>query len=377
MKVGVSRYVIALLILPLLAGLPRPACSFSMAQVKQVQDKANECMNRLRTALEDGKDVSAIIPMMKQVKVLGDAGRISEANELLDRILLRFEQLYRPLAENHASAAQLFGNPRRVDIIGLEFGAMEPFISRDGRVLFFNSDEKDTPVSGKDIYYARRVDDLTFRFMGQVQGVNSDVVDGVPTMDRKGNFYFVSVRNYDRRHDFTTVYKGRFRNGQVTDIVPVPELSLKIPGWLNMDIEISADGETLYATQTYFGNGAPPTKSYFIYADLIHGKFHVNENSDTIFKNINTGDLEYAASISSNGLEIFFTRASNLQSVPGFLSYRAVRPGLHEPFGEPEPINAIAGIAEAPAISGDGKRLYYHKKVKGRFYIYTVERLQP
>ena len=353
-------------------GVFQPVFAFTMVEVREVQGKAKLSQEKLRVALEDGKDVSELIPMMKQVKVLGDNKKIKQANVLLDQILIKFDQLYQ---SEYIDSTQVFRNPRKVEIIGLKFGAMEPFISRDGKYLFFNSDKDYTPETDKDIYYAERIDDLTFRFMGEVDGINTHVVDGVPTMDREGNFYYVSVKNYNKRHDFTTVYRGKFKNGQVTDIKPIPELSLQIPGWLNMDIEISTDGKTLYSTQTYFGDGAPPTKSYFFSATFTDDKFIVDNNSHDIFKNINTDDLEYAASISSDGLELLFTRGSGFRSSPKFESFRATRPDINDPFGEPEPIKAITGFAEAPAITDDGRLVYYHKKNKGRFYIYALERI--
>jgi len=366
-----KNIILLLVIITVSGGVLQPVFAFNMTEAREVQKKVKVSQEKLRAALEDGKDVSEIIPMMKQVKVLGDAKNISQANALLDNILLKFEQLNQ---SDDIDPAQIFRNPRKVDIIGLEFSAMEPFISRDGKYLFFNNDKDDTHGTDKDIYYAERIDDLTFRFMGEVEGINSDMVDGVPTMDREGNFYYISAKNYNKRHDYTTAYRGKFKDGRVTDIQPISELSLQTPGWLNMDIEISADGKTIYSTQTYFGDGAPPTKSYIFTATVKDDKYFVDKNSDDIFKNINTNDLEYAASISSDGLEILFTRGSDFRSFPKFTSFRATRHDINTPFSEPEPIKAITGIAEAPSITDDGRLIYYHKKDKGRFYIYVLER---
>ncbi|MBT7950753.1 MAG: hypothetical protein HN764_03950 [Gammaproteobacteria bacterium] len=363
--------VLLLLIIVIPVVISQPVIAVTLAEAKEVQRKAEESLVLLRLALEDGQDVSDIVPMMQQVKVLGDAKKIGQANALLDDILLRFERLAVP---NDLDSQQIFRNPKKVSIIGLKFSAMEPFISRDGKYLFFNSDKNDIPHSDKNIYYAERIDDLTFRYKGEVKGINSDVVDGVPTMDRYNNFYYVSVKNYNRKHDFVTVYRGKFKDGYVKDIRAIPELSLQKPGWLNMDIEISADGLTLYSTQTYFGDGPPPTKSYFFSASLRDNKFFVDDNSEDIFRNINTDDLEYAASISSDGLEIFFTRGSGFRTSPKFASFYASRSDVNSPFGTPEPIKAITGFAEAPAITDEGKLIYYHKFDKDRFYIYALER---
>lgn len=250
---------------------------------------------------------------------------------------------------------------------------MEAFITRDGKFLFFNNNEGDTPGSKKNIYYAKRLDDATFAFMGEIKGVNSDDVDGVPSMNRYGNLYFVSTAHFGRQNGYATVHSGRFNNGQVDHIRSHPELSLNRPGWLNMDIEISADGNTLYATQTYFGAGHPPKRSYFFTAHRTHDRFVIDARSDDIFKHINTVDLEYGAAISSDERELFFTR---LRLVDGasFASYRATRTSKAAAFSAPVRIAAITGIAEAPALAADEQSLYFHKKVGTDFVLYRLVR---
>lgn len=351
--------------------LCQTAFCFTLEEAREVQRKANQSQVLLRAALEQGQDVSAIIPMMKQVKVLGEAHQIDKANALLDSILLRFSELE---TTTDTDTDQIFVNPRKVTIVGLNFSAMEPFISRDSRYLFFNSEKNDPAGGDKNIYYAERIDDITFRYKGEVKGINTKVVDGVPTMDREGNFYFVSIAGYNKANHFNTVYRGKFRDGKVKNIQPLPELSLRSPGWLNMDIEISADGNTLYATQTWFGDGPPPTKSYFFSATRKGDSFIVDNNSEQIFSNINTDDVEYAASISTDQLELFFTRGSDFDSAPAFSSYYSKRDNIHEAFGEPEKIRAITGFSEAPAITDDGSLLYYHKKDGALFHLYVLER---
>jgi hypothetical protein len=55
--------------------------------------------------------------------------------------------------------------PERVTIRGYKGEAMEPFITRDGRYLFFNN--LNDPAVNTNLYYAERVDDLTFEFRGE------------------------------------------------------------------------------------------------------------------------------------------------------------------------------------------------------------------
>jgi hypothetical protein len=154
-----------------------------------------------------------------------------------------------------AAVETVFANPQRVTIRGYDGEAMEPFLSRDGSVLFFNN--LNDPKVNTDLYWAERVDDVTFQFKGEVRGVNTPALEGVASMDRDGMFYFVSTRSYDQTA--STLYRGRFANGNVTGIELVPGISLGKPGIVNFDAEISADGNTLYFVESEFRNGRPKT----------------------------------------------------------------------------------------------------------------------
>ena len=94
-------------------------------------------------------------------------------------------------------------------------------------------------------------------------------------------------------------------------------------------------------------------------------------------QNINTDELEYAASISNDGLELYFTRADVSTAGDQVVGVRfrvlvAKRNRIHEPFGLPHMISSIAGFVEAPTLTADGTTLYYHRRDGERFYIYRV-----
>jgi hypothetical protein len=250
---------------------------------------------------------------------------------------------------------------------------MEVFITGDGHYLFFNNEKGETPKTDKNIYYAERIDDVNFKYKGEIKGINSAAVDGVPTMDRNGNFYFISTVQYNKTHRFATIYSGKFKNGRVRNIKSHPELSLNIPGWLNMDVEISADGNTLYSTQSYFDGGSAPKQSYFIVAHLKNGRFEIDHRSSEIFHNINSGGLEYGASVSPDGLDFYFTRLS-YDNGPELRTYHAARSNKHAAFSVPTAIKAITGFAEAPAVTSDGRLLYFHKKEQKHLGLFVLER---
>lgn len=89
-----------------------------------------------------------------------------------------------------------FQSPAPVTILDCDGDAMEPFLSRDGAILFFNN--RNDPPDQTDLHWAERIDDLTFRYRGRIEGANSAHLDDVPTMARNGRFCFVSPRAYEQ-----------------------------------------------------------------------------------------------------------------------------------------------------------------------------------
>jgi hypothetical protein len=78
-------------------------------------------------------------------------------------------------------------------------------------------------------------------------------------------------------------------------------------------------------------------------------------------------DLEYAASLSSDGLELFYTsmRLADLESGRIRSSiWRSVRQRVQDPFGPPKMISSIGSdsFVEGPSISPDRRTLYYHER---------------
>ncbi len=343
---------------------------------KAVERKTGQAMAYLNDAIETGYDVTHIVPKLRRIKQMGEAGHLEDASALLDDVLTDFEALFAVPSPYDASpqtrAGEKFTNDRVVKIHGYDGDAMEAFVSRDGRYLFFNS--LNTPGSSKDLYYAEKIDPYNFQFMGEIRPVNTPAVEGVPSMDRDGNFFYLSTYAYSNRNR-VTMYQGWFSNGTVNNTAPMPELSLNKAGWLNMDSEISEDGETLYSTHSYFKpRETTPRRSYFFYAKKTVDGFEPQADSSTIFKTINRDTIVYGASLSKNELEIFYTRL-----VPGNLwpeTLTATRTSKNEPFGEPVLIELITGFAEAPTLSEDERLLYYHKKsdITGRFHIHVLQR---
>jgi hypothetical protein len=255
-----------------------------------------------------------------------------------------------------------FGSPQAVNIRGYTGDAMEPFITRDGRYLFFNN--RNDPSVDTNLHYAERVDDLTFDYRGEIKGANSTALDGVASMDRDGNFYFVSTRSYAQT--LSTIYRGRFSGGTVTGVALVPGISLNKSGMVNFDAEISPGGEALFFVDGEFTGGPNPKSADIVVAIRDGAGFRRHPASAQFMSNVNTPALEYAPAISADLLELFFTR--------DLVIYRSVRANRDVPFGVPQRVGAITGTVEGPTLSADGRSLYYHKLDGNRFAIYRVAR---
>ena len=164
-----------------------------------------------------------------------------------------------------------FGAPVPVRILGYHEATqsedgpvrdvMEPFLTRDGKYLFFNN--SNDPSVDTNLHWAQRIDDVTFAYMGEVPGVNTTQLEGTPSVDSEGTLYFVSPRSYGR--SLSTVYRARWQ-GSVAEIDLVPGVSERVPGIVNFDVEVSADGNELIfvAGEFHRGDSLPRT------ADLLH-----------------------------------------------------------------------------------------------------------
>ena len=259
-----------------------------------------------------------------------------------------------------------FTNPQRVVITGYNDHAMEPFLSRDGQYLFFNN--SNDPTVNTNLHWAERIDDLNFRYKGEISGVNTAALEGVPSMDRDNNFYFVSTRSYNQTA--STLYRGTFANGAVSGIELVPGVSTATPGMVNFDAEISPDGRTLYFVDSQFNQSGTPITADIVIAERTGNRFTRASTSAITMALINTPALEYAPAISASGLEIFFTRVEGNNPI----IYTAIRTNTAAPFRAPVRLQAITGYVEAPTLSPDEKSLYFHKKENDRFVIYRVTR---
>lgn len=264
-----------------------------------------------------------------------------------------------------------FRNARRVAIVGYEGSAMEPYISCDGRYLFFNN--RNEPAEQTDILFAERSGEETFRYLGALPGVNlpPPVLDAVPSLDARGELFFVSTRSYEQT--LSTLYRGDFREGTVSAVSLVPgNVSLRQRGWLTMDAEVSRDGGLLYFANARFTGGPVPVEADLSVARRGPEGFSVAADSRAILAALNSSALEYAPATSADGLELFFTRLQG--TTPVIL--RSTRTDPSAAFSAPQPVAGISGFVEAPTLSCDGEVLYHHRLEGNEFHIVRTERVR-
>ena len=264
----------------------------------------------------------------------------------------------------------VFSNPTAVMVTGYTGDAMEPFISKDGQYLFFNN--RNDPSIDTDLYYASRVDDQTFTFLGPVPGVNSPALDAVASLDTLWTFYFVSSRSYATT--LSTIYSGQFSATGVGNVALVSGISMLQPGSVNFDAEISADGQTLWFNDGQFSSTGALEAARIVIAHRQATTFVRQVDSATLLATVNASGLNYAPSVSVDGLELFLTRVDSTTSGATPAIYRATRTDTTSAFAAPELVSGPTGFVEAPSLSADGHLLYFHKMVNGTFVIYHLER---
>lgn len=271
---------------------------------------------------------------------------------------------------NPESDQMQFGQPQKVTVTGYDGIIMEPFLSRDGKTLFFNN--LNNPSVNTNLHIATKINDSVFQYNGELKGVNTEYLEGVPTMDENYKIYYVSTRSYDQT--FSTIYNGDFNNDSISKNELVEGLSKNKAGWVNFDVEVSKDGKYLYFVDGRFDEKGGPYESSIV---LAIKKSEVFERTDEkILENINTSDLEYAACISSNMLELYFTRLDlpiSESSEPQI--YLSTRKSISDPFKKPYKITQITGFVEGPTISPDDKTIYYHKKENDKSVLFMIKKI--
>jgi hypothetical protein len=223
--------------------------------------------------------------------------------------------------------------------------------------------------------YAQAAGDQTFAYAGELrgEGVNDpESFSGAPTMDAADNVYFISPRSYFQT--LSTVYGGQFHEGEVSGVHLVAGVSAPMLGKVDFDVGASPDGSALYVSEGQFGEGGVPSSARIAIFERQGSSFVPDPLSESLLRSVNeVATLDYAADLSYDELELFFTAASPaIGQAPAI--YRATRATQSAPFGNVQRIGAISGFAEAPSVSADGTTLYYHEQAGAEFHTMAVRR---
>jgi len=277
-----------------------------------------------------------------------------------------------------------YGPENDVTINGLSFDAMEPFISPDGNYLFFNN--LNDGINTK-LYYAIKLNDSTFNYVGELNGANQITpphLDAVADLDSLNNFYWTSTRDYPA--ELNNLFHGTFNLGTITNIGRVQgNFNKNIPGWLVMDHGISNDGQFLYYNNARFdgSNCQGVCETELGIAQKVNDStFNKTANSDIIFQNIiDTNYIYYAPCISSDNLELYYTRYPRDSITPStiFEICVAVRNTPTDTFSIPMVLfsELIADMIEAPSLTYNKQIIYYHRKTVGSHKIVIRHREIP
>jgi hypothetical protein len=144
-------------------------------------------------------------------------------------------------------------------------------------------------------------------------------------------------------------------------------------GRLIFDVELAADGQSMvFAEGTFSGDDAPDEADLYL-ATLGPRGFVRSPASAKIFASVNTGSLEYAPSLSADGLELYFTRVAGIWLFRKPRIFLARRASVEAPFGKPVELESIEGFVEGPSIGIDNT-LYFHRRLDDHYALWRVAR---
>ena len=278
--------------------------------------------------------------------------------------------------KSYSQAYPIFGNEISVTINGLIFGVQDPFISSDGNTLVFNDANS---VPNMNLYYATKVNDSTFNYVGQIAGANETTPNHrnlSSSMDSSNNYFWTTLRNYNPPTSYESLMHGTYNSGNVTSIRKIyGDIYITIPNWIVMDAEISYDGNYLYYDNAYFGSGCGNScnPQLNIAQKVNDSTFNKLPNSAAILSNVNdTNYLIYVPQITKDGLELYFTRGSTITGNTEICV--AVRNSPVDTFSLPSVLVSQNGwLPEAPSLTTNKNILYYHKEngyMSGYFKIF-------
>jgi hypothetical protein len=199
-------------------------------------------------------------------------------------------------------------NPRSISFSDERWSDLDPFISYDGMRMFFISTR---PNSGEPNVEQRMRIWVTHRMHRcwsephVVEGLDVAGKEGSPSTDQHGTLFFF-VR--EQKSLENAIYTSRLHAGQYGAAARLPAPVNVAPS--STSPFISPDGQTLlfYSTRAGGEGGADLYVSF-----RNNGKWAPATNLGVA---VNTSGSEYNPSVSPDGRELFFGRASRIYAIP-------------------------------------------------------------
>lgn len=212
--------------------------------------------------------------------------------------------------------------PEKLSISSDSWSDLDPFVSPDGKQLFFVStrtDEGNASENGKkdmDIWVAARSGD-EWSSPHRLENVNSPGKEGSPSVARDGTLYFFSDR--DASNGKNALYESRVVKGHYEPAILLPVAINAGPS--DTSPFISPNGKTLLFYSTREGGFG---KADLYVSSKKHGKWIASVNLGPV---VNSADSDYNPAVSPDGQEFFFGRNSKLymiktEALPGLDSKR-------------------------------------------------------
>jgi hypothetical protein len=251
--------------------------------------------------------------------------------------------------------------PERVTVEGYAGELMEPALSPDGQTLFFNNSNAKPELT--NLHWAVRVNDLTFRYQGEVGGVNTPSLDAVASVANDATFCFISLREYET--NLNTLFCGAYAKGEVASAQSLVSLSKNKHGHLIFDAEITSDGANMIFVDGKFGLIPVPSSAQLRWAVRSGDTWQRQPAHDTWFTKVNAMGRVYAPDLSADGKRLLFTRLKGMFPFYAFTMWQASRNSTHEPFGNIREIKSLSGVSEAATFDGPDHILFHHKDAQG------------
>ena len=200
--------------------------------------------------------------------------------------------------------------PERLSISGDAWSDLDPFVSPDGKRLFFISTRSDPTMTsesgqrGMDIWVAIR-SGAEWSNPHRLENVNSEAKEGSPSVTRNGTLYFFSDRQGGAGKN--ALYESRLIRGHYERAVFLPAAINAGPS--DTSPFISPNGKTLLFYSTRSGGFG---KADLYVSSKKHGQWTTSVNLGPL---VNSADSDYNPSVSPDGREFFFGRNSRLYMI--------------------------------------------------------------